>query len=387
MRTRHDEAHKRLFSHARTVEDLLRGFVAADPALAGDWLDRLDLTTLTKVAAEYISDTLVRRQGDAVWRVRFSRPPDDAGTAGGAGPPDDWLYLLVMLEFQSAVERHMGVRMLAYTALLYQETLRGATKPVDRLPAVLPVVFYTGEPRWTAPVNIGDGIVPVGPALARFQPSQAYHVVDARRYAGTGLVEGNVVSALLALELADSPTEAGPVLERLSAWLAGAEHRELRRAFVEWVKQAGPREWVDDAAWSGVTDLEEVKPMLAERIEGWFAEREQRGRRKGRKEGREEGREEGRREGREEGREEGRREGREQGREEGREEERELLRRMAAQKFGAEPAEQLHAIHADCHAPESSARPPASQHRRGGRPLPRAPGPGSRTRARRRSRP
>ena len=60
------------------VEDLLRGFVA------GPWSMEIDFSTLEKLSAEYVSDELLARHGDAVWRVRLHQ---------------SWLYLLVLLEF------------------------------------------------------------------------------------------------------------------------------------------------------------------------------------------------------------------------------------------------------------------------------------------------
>ncbi len=48
------------------IEDLLRGFVA------GLRVDDIDFsTTLPKLSAEYVSDDLLRRHEDTVWRVRL----------------------------------------------------------------------------------------------------------------------------------------------------------------------------------------------------------------------------------------------------------------------------------------------------------------------------
>ena len=105
----HDAAYKDLFSHPRMVEDLLRGFAAPE------WSGALDFTTLEKLPAEYVSDDLRRRHGDLVWRLRFR---------------ETWLYLLVMLEFQSSTDPYMAVRVLVYTGLLYQDLIRrGALGP------------------------------------------------------------------------------------------------------------------------------------------------------------------------------------------------------------------------------------------------------------------
>ena len=87
-------------SDPRMVADLLRGFTA------GQWSDELDYETLEKMPAEFVSKDLHRRQVDTVWRVRFR---------------DRWLYVPVLLEFQSTVDPYMAVRILVYTGLLYQD--------------------------------------------------------------------------------------------------------------------------------------------------------------------------------------------------------------------------------------------------------------------------
>ena len=66
------------------VEDLLRGFVAGPQA------DDIDFSTLEKLSAEYVSDELLKRHGDAAWRVRLR---------------ERWLHLVVLLEFQSRTSR------------------------------------------------------------------------------------------------------------------------------------------------------------------------------------------------------------------------------------------------------------------------------------------
>ena len=212
-----DAAYKDLFSHPRMVQDLLRGIVT------GEWSDALDFTTLEKLPAEYVSDDLRRRQGDLLWRARFR---------------DRWLYLLVLLEFQSTVDPYMAVRLLVYTGLLYQDLIRrGALEQGEKLPPVLPIVFYNGRSRWTAALEVSDTIAPVREALARYQPSQRYFLVDAGEYRDEDLPQGNLVSALIALENSRSAADLRRAVDALVDWLREPEDHELKRSFGEWIRQ------------------------------------------------------------------------------------------------------------------------------------------------------
>ncbi|MEX1058175.1 MAG: Rpn family recombination-promoting nuclease/putative transposase [Natronospirillum sp.] len=60
---------------------------------------------------------------------------------------DQWLYVYLLLEFQSTVDPYMAVRIMTYLGLLYQYLVRqGELTPAGKLPPVLPVVLYNGQP-------------------------------------------------------------------------------------------------------------------------------------------------------------------------------------------------------------------------------------------------
>jgi predicted transposase YdaD len=89
----HDSGYKLLFSHPQMVEELLRGFVH-EP-----WVEDLDYATLEPAEASFTSADLRERHGDRVWRLRWR------------GGERGWLYLYLLLEFQSTPEPFMAVRL------------------------------------------------------------------------------------------------------------------------------------------------------------------------------------------------------------------------------------------------------------------------------------
>ena len=91
------------------------------------------------------------------------------------------MYLL--LEFQSSVDRFMALRIMVYTGLLHQDLIRRDELGVDRkLPSVLPVVLYNGERRWRAPTDVQALIQAPPQGLERFQPDQAFLLIDEGAY-------------------------------------------------------------------------------------------------------------------------------------------------------------------------------------------------------------
>lgn len=270
----HDSGYKLLFSHPAMVTDLLRGFVA------GDWVEELDFTTLEKQSGSYVSDDLRPRADDVVWRVRWR---------------DRWLYVYLLLEFQSAVDPFMAVRLLAYVGLLYQDLIRAKQlTPEGRLPPVLPVVLYNGRPCWTAATEVAELIVPPPAGLAGYQPRLRYLLLEENRFAAEELAPmRNLAAALFQLEHSRGPEELQQVVARLVEWLQAPEQASLRRAFAVWLRDVLLPARLPGVRIDAVLELSEVQNMLAERVLEWTREWKQQGLDEGRKEGRKEGHKEG----------------------------------------------------------------------------------------------
>jgi hypothetical protein len=138
----HDSSYKFLFSNPEFVRDLIIGFIP------DDWLHTLDYETLEKVPGSYITDDFKKREDDIVWRVKV----------GG-----EWLYLYLLIEFQSSVDKYMALRMMVYVGLLYQDLIKRSEVLADgRLPPILPILLYNGSQRWTAATDIAD-LIPAVP--------------------------------------------------------------------------------------------------------------------------------------------------------------------------------------------------------------------------------
>lgn len=283
-----DPIYKRLFSFPRMVADLLRAVGHLG------WISDVDFGTLEKVSAEYVGERWQQRRGDTVWRVRFR------GT---------WLYLLLLLEFQSEKDPRMPLRNLEYTALLYGDLDRaGELGPAGRWPPVLPLVLYNGETPWADTLEMRDMFGPVPEALAPFQPSQRSLVVDERRVVPDDLPRRNLMRGVVGFEQSRTPDDLARTARVLDRWLRYPDDGDLGLAFRDWMEAAVARMEPDGRVNLGGT-LKEATMTLAERMEEWSEER--------------------------------RREGIAQGRQEG---QRTVLRRLAAKRFGVAVGDRLDAM-------------------------------------------
>ena len=326
-----DATYKHLLSHPGMVEALLRWLVAERNAMHA-LVDALDLSTLARLPEQSVSDageTLRRRSNDMVWRVglRERAGVDDPGV----DDPGAWLYLVVMLEFQSRVDYLMPLRIRGYVDGLHMERWRGRRfRSSDRLAPVLPIVLYTGATPWNAAQQVIDLVTPwtAPPRHGHSTPwwqsdprfaGDGYVVLDALRVDAEDLPLDNIAAVLTGLE--------NPSRETLSTLLAAVcrhtqapELRELGRVMLKWgAHRAKQRLGLELGAEDmirmvRVEDYEDDDAYFAARIEAWNEEFREAGRLL---------------------------------------ERRDLLRRHAAMKFDAQTADRLGALLEDVTAREA----------------------------------
>ena len=248
MANTHDTGYKLLFSTPELVRDLILGFVP------DEWLHGLDYSTLERVPGSYVTEEFSNRADDIVWRVKV----------GG-----EWVYLYLLIEFQSSVDKYMALRMMVYGGLLYQDLIkRGEALADGRLPPVLPIVLYNGSQRWSAVTDVFD-LIPAVPGLVeQFKPRLRYLLIDENAWSDSELASlKNLVAAVFRIEHPASPAAIGDLLSLLDEWLA--ERPDLRRMFALWIRATLMRKAEYRIVLPRIDDLQELNVMLAERLEEW----------------------------------------------------------------------------------------------------------------------
>ncbi len=250
----HDSAYKLLFSEPEIIVDLLQGFVH-EP-----WVKELDFNTLEKVSGSYITDDLRSREDDVIWRVQYR---------------GSWIYVYLLIEFQSTIDKYMAVRLMTYMGLLYQDLIK--TKrltPKKLLPPIFPVVLYNGEKRWNAATELKDLIVKVPGGLEKYLPSLKYSLLDEGAFELKELTPlKNLVAAIFRLENSTTREDIIEVISNLIEWLATPEQNRLRRSFVIWINRVlSLSAESSEQALSNINDLAEIKTMLAQRVSEWTSE-------------------------------------------------------------------------------------------------------------------
>ena len=219
---RHDASYKGFFSRKRAVADTLL-------ATVGELTRHLDFSSLERLPDSFVTESLGQRHADMLWRVTTHE--------GG------WLYLLILLEFQSTVDRQMALRMMDYTVRILKGLDPRDLGPGHVYPPVLPVVVYNGKRRWTAATDIRHLFSRVPEELSGYLPRHRYLLIDIQALDLSRLPSDNALSMIAALEQAGT----------------GEQVEQLVAPLVHWLKQTGdPVLWEGFRAW--------ITLVLAQRV-------------------------------------------------------------------------------------------------------------------------
>ena len=313
-----DTTYKYLLSSTFMVEELMHWLVADRHGLHA-LVEALDFATLTRVHEQSVTgdgEALRRRSNDMVWRVHLrehgtgdaasprARPERAASPDGADGMQPEssgaWLYLVVMLEFQSTVDYLMALRVRDYVNGFHMERWRerrfGAA---DRLAPVLPIVLYIGRARWTAAARVIDLVTPQAAGTGhgeaggtwRADPRFAgdgYVLLDSQRVGPEDLRHDNAAALLAGLENplpSTLPELVGAVCRRLWA----PELRGLREMMLSWAawraRQAGLTIEAEDMAQvNRMENPDDVESFYRTRAQIWEEERRAEGRVEGQRE-------------------------------------------------------------------------------------------------------
>ncbi len=229
----YDSGYKKLFSNHEFLRQLLTGFVNEE------WINEIEYSTVERLDKSFVSDEFVERESDIIYKAKF-RGRD--------------VYIFILLEFQSSVDRFMSLRMLRYITELYQDLLKN--NRLKKLPSVFPLMLYNGEKKWTAPEELNKLIESSIPD--RYIPHFKYYKIAENEFGKEFLKKmKNSVAALFYTENCSGEElqkEIDTVVELLKT-----EKPDEITLFINWFKYMfdDRQELVEE-----IKELSEVKSML-----------------------------------------------------------------------------------------------------------------------------
>ncbi len=256
-RPKHDASYKSFFAQRRTVADTLRAFAA-------DLASHLDFATLEQMPASFVTHALGQRHADMLWRIR---------TTGGRP-----LYILILIEFQSTVDRRMALRMMEYAVAIWMRLEADDLGPGGEYPFVLPIVIYNGGRRWTAPTDVGELLAPLPQEMLGYRPRHRYLLVEIQAEDPAALPRDNVLAMIARFEQAPTVEAAEELIRSLPEWIKRTRLPQFRKPFMEWIEHVVTQRYGDSGKELRRSLRKEREPKvttLLDRARQWGEERDQ----------------------------------------------------------------------------------------------------------------
>jgi len=216
--------------------------VVGEPA--EPWIKDLDYDTLERIDKSFITEEFIDRESDIIYRINFK---------------GEEIFIYLLIEFQSSVDRFMSLRMLRYITEFYEYLV--SAKKIKKLPSVFPILLYNGEKKWTAPVEFSNLVDKSIPEM--YIPAFRYYKIAENEFSKETLLGiKNILSAIFFLENSDMSDVSGDIKSIVS--MIDRERPEELRLFRKWIKHFfyGNDE-ISDEIQNGVKEIEEVKDMLS----------------------------------------------------------------------------------------------------------------------------
>ncbi len=192
---------------------------------------------------------------------------------------DSPMFIFLMTEFQSTVDKTMPLRFLRYIAEFYENLDRGSQQK-HRLPPVLPILLYTGNARWTAPPNFQTMVEQSIPS--KYIPHFEYFPILVNEIPAETLYNmKNAVSAVFYFE----NSRAEDLIATIDALFEIVKNednevfKEFRLWFNDCLEPLGDNEILQTA--SRVFSQKGKKPMFAATVEEFKAKLFEEGRQEG----------------------------------------------------------------------------------------------------------
>ena len=248
--TIHDSGYKRLFSNKTIFRQLIQTFVEEA------WVSRLDFDRAERLDKSFVAEHYKETEADIIYKV----PLRDA---------DAVIYLCLLIEFQSDVQRFMVLRSLYYRCSFYMDfVLSNKNVRGLLLPAMFQLVLYNGDEKWTAPANI-DQLIETEVDLGAYGLHFEHLVVAENAYGKEWLAKvDNIIATLF---LAEAHYDLPLLMDKLLSLYDTEPDRQAIMLFINWFRQLAAHGRLSGADFAQIEEQdltrEEVKSMLVKALE------------------------------------------------------------------------------------------------------------------------
>jgi predicted transposase/invertase (TIGR01784 family) len=231
----YDRGYKKLFSNKGFFQQLLESFVPFE------WVKEIDFEHCELLDKTFISKEYEKRESDVIYKTQLRGKTT---------------YIIVLIEFQSSSDKFMALRILHYITSFYMR-LKESEETFEKLPAVFPIVVYSGKEKWTAPTNLNE-LIENNELLGDFALNFKYFKIAENEIAVEQLLKiGNVVSTLF---LGEVHFDRTLLIQELSKLLKQDNHQMVSMLF-NYFEQLFNHKKLDEVDWKSLDKVQTEKEL------------------------------------------------------------------------------------------------------------------------------
>ena len=274
IKSPHDKFFHAVFSDEEHARDLMRN------ALPGEILKRIEPSPLGISRESFVDEDLAVHQSDLLIRTRYRDRP---------------VFVYILVEHKSRPSRWTILQLLRYMVRIWDKEL-AQNERIEKLPPIIPMVFYHGARRWKHPL-VFSSYIELEDALRAYVPNFEVILFDLNQTDEDDLQGAALFRTAMKIAKyapAHLRPHLGDILRTVSTRSMDERTRSFLKIFLRYILQVGrdtPRAvLVEEIDKVNDEDTREVYMTAAEELR---AEGIEIGKREGRREGRREGQREG----------------------------------------------------------------------------------------------
>ncbi|GMO38245.1 MAG: hypothetical protein Ta2B_17960 [Termitinemataceae bacterium] len=204
-----DNSFKLIFKSNELFVEFLRDFVPVDI------LKNVSVDDIEDVTTNYPSLEHNEKSSDTVKKILVHSNIANERESKNSTENDVLpVFVVALLEHQSSINFRMPYKLLFYMVSIWEQHEKEArkngldpTKKDFKYPPILPLVFYDGQEKWTAPINFLDK-VELSDTFSQYTPKFEYELIDLNKYDKPDLLKfGDMLSLVLLVDKIRNPED------------------------------------------------------------------------------------------------------------------------------------------------------------------------------------
>ena len=221
---RHDKIVRDILNDKEEVVKIINEYVNIEKELKKEEIEKYETS--------YITKSFQNKEADIVYKLKEKE-----------------VYFLI--EHQTKVEKAMAYRMAEYSLEIMRSRIENKIYEQTKYPRVIPIVIYTGKPKWTAERFLNSIQEEYKIINNKYQLQLGYNLIDIRNKE-EAIEEDLLISKISILEKAKNTEEILEIIDKIAKKITNERKRENLKRIVEYL--------LDDKILKD--EMEEIKEKL-----------------------------------------------------------------------------------------------------------------------------